>query len=169
MVNGKHPDPVLDPAERARLEQALARLDSSARLLDSQFRIPFTRIRFGLDPLIGLLPGIGDATGLVLSLYLMVEAARLGAGTRQVVKMAGNVLVEFVVGLVPLVGDAFDLYWKANNRNAALLRRHIEKRLEPPGRQRKPWLQYVIIGTFGALLLFFLVMLWRALFAAAGG
>lgn len=169
MADGKHPDPATDPAERARLQQALARLDGSARLLDSQFRIPFTRIRFGLDPLIGLLPGIGDAAGLVLSLYLMVEAARLGAGTRQVVKMAGNVLVEFVVGLVPLFGDAFDLYWKANNRNAAILRRHIEKRLEPTGKRRKPWFQYALIGIFGALLLFLLVMLWRSLFLAAGG
>ena len=165
MVDGKH----LDPAERARLEDALQRLDNSARLLDSQFRIPFTRIRFGLDPLIGLLPGIGDAAGLVLSLYLMVEAVRLGAGTRQVVKMAGNVLVEFVVGLVPLFGDAFDFYWKANNRNAALLRSYIEKRLEPAGKPRKPWVQYALIAAFGALLLFFLVMLWRALFTAAGG
>lgn len=168
MANGKRPDPANDPAERARLEQALKRLDSSARLLDSQFRIPFTRIRFGLDPLIGLLPGIGDAAGLVLSLYLMVEAVRLGAGTQQVVKMAGNVLVEFVVGLVPLFGDAFDLYWKANDRNAALLRSHIEKRLEPQGKRRKPWFQYALIGVFGALLLFFLVMLWRSLFLATG-
>lgn len=157
-----------DPAERARLEQALVRLEGSAKLLDSQFRIPFTRIRFGLDPLIGLLPGIGDAAGLILSLYLMVEAARLGAGTRQVVKMAGNVLIEFLVGMVPILGDAFDVVWKANNRNAALLRRHIEKRLEPPAKPGRPWLQYGLIAIFGALLLFFLVMVWRALFMATG-
>ncbi|WP_228160522.1 MULTISPECIES: DUF4112 domain-containing protein [Marinobacter] len=155
-----------DAAERERLEKALARLEGSARLLDSQFRIPFTRIRFGLDPLIGLLPGIGDAAGLLLSLYLMVESVRLGAGSRQVFKMAGNVLLEFVVGLIPIVGDIFDVTWKANNRNAALLRKHIEQRLEPdnPGR---PWRLYLLIGVFGALLLFLLAMIWGALFQAS--
>ncbi|TBW54288.1 DUF4112 domain-containing protein [Marinobacter halodurans] len=155
------------PQEREKLENALARLESSARLLDSQFRIPFTRIRFGLDPLMGLLPGIGDAAGLVLSLYLMVEAVRLGAGTRQVARMAGNVLLEFVIGIVPIVGDLFDFAWKANDRNAALLRRHIEKRLDPPPR-RRPWIQYTLIAVFGAMLLFLLVMIWRALFVASG-
>lgn len=167
MVDHRPPNTPPDPQEREKLESALARLESSARLLDSQFRIPFTRIRFGLDPLMGLLPGIGDAAGLVLSLYLMVEAVRLGAGTRQVTRMAGNVLLEFVIGIVPIVGDLFDFAWKANDRNAALLRRHIEKRLDP-GPRRRPWIQYTLIAVFGALLLFLLVMIWRALFVASG-
>ncbi|MEQ5834775.1 DUF4112 domain-containing protein [Marinobacter sp. NFXS9] len=167
MVDHRPPNTPPAPQEREKLESALARLESSARLLDSQFRIPFTRIRFGLDPLMGLLPGIGDAAGLVLSLYLMVEAARLGAGTRQVTRMAGNVLLEFVIGIVPIVGDLFDFAWKANDRNAALLRRHIEKRLDP-GPRRRPWIQYTLIAVFGALLLFLLVMIWRALFVASG-
>ncbi|MAA67000.1 MAG: hypothetical protein CL581_19760 [Alteromonadaceae bacterium] len=152
-----------DPADKARYERALARIDGTARLLDSQFRIPFTRIRFGIDPLIGLLPGIGDAAGLLLSLYLMVEAVKVGAGPRQVIRMAGNVLIEFVVGLIPLVGDAFDVMWKANNRNAAMLHEHIERKLNPQ-KQRRPWLLYSLIGVFGALLLTLLVMIWRALF-----
>lgn len=167
MVDHRPPNTPPAPQEREKLESALARLESSARLLDSQFRIPFTRIRFGLDPLMGLLPGIGDAAGLILSLYLMVEAARLGAGTRQVTRMAGNVLLEFVIGIVPIVGDLFDFAWKANDRNAALLRRHIEKRLDP-GPRRRPWIQYTLIAVFGALLLFLLVMIWRALFVASG-
>lgn len=152
-----------DPDESARYERALARIDGTARLLDSQFRIPFTRIRFGIDPLIGLLPGIGDAAGLLLSLYLMVEAVKVGAGPKQVIRMAGNVLIEFVVGLIPLVGDAFDVMWKANDRNAAMLREHIGRKLNP-AKRRRPWLLYLLIGVFGALLLVLLVMIWRALF-----
>lgn len=142
--------------ERERYEQALSRLDRYARALDSQFRIPFTSIRFGLDPIIGLIPGIGDLVGLALSLYLVVEAIRIGAGPRIVARMLGNLLTEFVVGLVPVLGDAFDVLWKANDRNAALLRGYIASKLGPQ-RHRRPWLSYVMIGFFVllvALLLF---------------
>ncbi|PVY75810.1 uncharacterized protein DUF4112 [Tamilnaduibacter salinus] len=114
-----------------RYEQSLARIDRYARLLDSQFRVPFTRIRFGLDPLIGLLPGIGDLAGFGLSLYLIVEAIKVGAGSKLVTRMLGNVLVEFVVGLVPVAGDAFDLFWRANDRNAAMLRAHLHEKMAP--------------------------------------
>jgi hypothetical protein len=156
----------LTPEEKLRHERALKRLDRLAGTLDSKFRIPFTRVRFGLDPLIGLIPGIGDAAGLMMSLYVIGETVKLGAGPRQVTKMAGNVLVEFVVGLVPIAGDAFDLMWQANNRNAALLRKHIEARLQPQ-KPQKTWLSYALIGIFGALLLTLLVVLWQAIFSAA--
>ncbi|OEY65301.1 DUF4112 domain-containing protein [Marinobacter sp. X15-166B] len=137
--------------EQARYAQALARLEQRARLLDSQFRIPFTRIRFGLDPLIGLLPGIGDLAGLLLSLHLVVEAVRLGAGTGTVMRMLANVLLESVVGLIPVAGDAFDVYWKANSRNAALLRTYLHQQLTPAPPRRR-WLTRGLLVVLAGLV-----------------
>lgn len=145
--------------ERGKYEKALARLDGRARVLDSQFRVPFTRIRFGLDPLIGLLPGVGDLIGMVLSLHLIIEAIRIGAGPLTVVRMLGNVLVETVVGVIPLVGDAFDVYWKANTRNMVILRSFLRKKLEPQD-PRRTWVSYGLLFILAALItvLTFLVM-----------
>lgn len=145
-------------AERERYEQSLRRLDTFARRLDSQFRIPGTNIRFGLDPILGLVPGLGDLIGLVLSLYMVIEAIRLGAGAGLVTRMLGNLLLEFVIGLVPVLGDAFDLMWKANDRNARLLRNHITRKLEP-GKRRRSWLSYLLVGGFCLLALWLLVLL----------
>lgn len=100
---------------------ALRRLRGLARLLDSSFRIPGTRMRGGLDPLLGLIPGVGDAVGAAMSLYLVAEAARLGVSRAVLARMIGNVALESAVGLVPLLGDAFDFYYKANRRNIRLL------------------------------------------------
>ncbi|WP_166268045.1 DUF4112 domain-containing protein [Marinobacter caseinilyticus] len=150
--------------EREQYIRSLARLDRYARLLDSQFRIPFTRVKFGLDPLIGLLPGVGDVAGLVMSLYLIGEGLKIGAGGKTIAKMAGNVMLEFVVGLVPVFGDAFDLLWQANNRNVALLRAHVESKLKPPS-PRRPWLSYALITLFGLLLLGLVVLIAVSLFS----
>lgn len=152
-------------SERERYERALQRLDRYARRLDSQFRIPGTNIRFGLDPILGLIPGLGDLVGLVLSLYLVVEAIRLGAGVGLVLKMLANLLVEFVIGLVPVIGDAFDVMWKANNRNVRLLRNHISRKLEP-GKRRRSWLSYVLIAGFWVLATWLIVAIVQSLMAS---
>ncbi|MGH8585485.1 MAG: DUF4112 domain-containing protein [Gammaproteobacteria bacterium] len=102
----------------------LRRLDKLSRLLDNAFAIPGTRFRIGLDGILGLIPGIGDATGAVLSIYLIFQAARLGLPVSALLRMVGNVALETVVGAVPIVGDIFDIAWKANIRNMALLRGH---------------------------------------------
>lgn len=102
----------------------LRRLDKLSRFLDSAFAIPGTRFRIGLDGIVGFIPGIGDAIGAALSIYLIYEAARLGLPVRALLRMAGNVALETVVGTVPIVGDIFDIVWKANIRNMALLRGH---------------------------------------------
>ncbi|MEX0606225.1 MAG: DUF4112 domain-containing protein [Marinobacter sp.] len=149
--------------EQQKYISSLRRLDRYAQMLDSKFRIPFTRIRFGLDPVIGLVPGVGDVAGLGLSLYLIGEAIKIGAGTRTIVKMLGNVLVEFVIGLVPLFGDAFDLMWKANDRNAALVRAHIEQKLTP-SKPRRRWLSYGLVTVFGLVLVSLAVLVFQALF-----
>jgi Domain of unknown function (DUF4112) len=100
----------------------IRRLDMLSRLLDTAFPIPGTRLRIGLDGVLGLLPGIGDSLGAVFSTYIIFEAARLGCPKRTLVRMLGNVAVETVIGAIPLVGDLFDIAWKANVRNVALLR-----------------------------------------------
>ncbi len=151
-------------SDSERYQQALARLDRYARILDSQFRVPFTRIRFGLDPLIGLVPVIGDVIGLLLSLYLVIEAIRLGAGPGLVLKMLGNLLAEFVIGLVPVLGDAFDLMWRANDWNAALLREYIQRKLQPR-KPARPWLSYILMGGFAALMLLLLGLVVYSLLA----
>jgi hypothetical protein len=97
-------------------------LDKLAQLLDTALLIPGTRFRIGLDGLLGLIPGVGDTIGAALSAYIILEAARLGFPKRTLLRMGGNVAVEALVGVVPILGDIFDIAWKANVRNLALLR-----------------------------------------------
>lgn len=106
--------------------QRIARLDALSRLLDTALVIPGTGIRFGIDGLIGLVPGIGDAITTVLSLYIVSEARALGAPPWLIGRMLVNVALDGVVGAVPLVGDAFDVAFRANRRNLALLREHLD-------------------------------------------
>jgi hypothetical protein len=101
------------------------RVETVARLLDSAVRVPGTRIRFGADSVVGLIPGIGDLVSVGVSTYLLYEAHRLGAPDRIKNRMAANIAVDAVIGSVPLVGDVFDVFFKANMRNLALLREHI--------------------------------------------
>lgn len=115
------------PKSVAETEQSLARLDALARVMDSAFTIPGTNVTMGVDALLGLLPGIGDAIAATISSYLIWEAKQLGAPKLLLARMAGNVAVDTVVGSVPLVGDIFDVAYKANRKNVALLRRHLEK------------------------------------------
>jgi hypothetical protein len=103
----------------------LQRLRVLSHLLDDSVRVPGTGFRFGLDAVIGLIPGIGDASGAALSAYLLVEAGRLGAPKATLLRMAGNVGLEAVVGTVPVLGDLFDAGWKANLRNLRLLEEHL--------------------------------------------
>ena len=110
-----------------QLLATLKRLERLAELSDNRFRLPFTKIRFGLDALIGLVPFIGDSIGLILSLYLLFEASKLGAPLTLKIKMLWNVLVDWLIGLVPVLGDAIDVFFKANNRNMALLVEHINQ------------------------------------------
>lgn len=104
---------------------ALDKLDRYALLLDGKFRIPGTSIRFGWDPILGLVPGFGDVVGFLMSLYLVVQAVRLGVSRRIAFAMLGNIGVEALLGMVPVLGDLFDAGFKANTRNVRLLRLHI--------------------------------------------
>ena len=147
--------------DQARLLQARQRLDKLTWVLDDAFAIPGTRFRFGLDPIIGLLPGVGDLVGAGLSMYLIAEAARLGAPKSLLVRMFGNMFTEVVIGLVPLVGDLFDFYWKANSRNRDLLIAHIDGQLrpEPVGGVKRLLLIVLVVVTLLVLFLFYQDML----------
>src|SRR5687768_16404163 len=107
------------PAARAPVPTD--RLRDLARVLDEAVRIPGTNIRIGLDALLGLLPGGGDMAGGVFSGLIILQAARSGAPTAVLSRMLGNVLLDVVVGAIPLLGDVFDVAWRANSRNVRLL------------------------------------------------
>jgi hypothetical protein len=111
---------------RSRRER-IARVDALATLLDTAFILPGTNIRFGLDALIGLVPGIGDIITTAMSLYIVHEARQLGAPFHLIMRMIGNVTLDGIVGAVPLVGDAFDVVWRSNRRNMRLLQRWLDR------------------------------------------
>ena len=105
-------------------DERLRWVERIARLMDSQFRLPGTRFRFGLDPLLGLVPIVGDLSTTVVSVALLLTMLRHGASGAVVVRMALNILIDTVVGAVPIIGSVFDFAYKSNERNVALLRRH---------------------------------------------
>ncbi|MBK6932952.1 MAG: DUF4112 domain-containing protein [Saprospirales bacterium] len=111
----------------------LARLEALATLLDNQFRIPGTNVRFGLDGLIGLVPYLGDIAGFAVSGVLFSVMLKRGASPLILMRMMGNLALDAVVGAIPLLGDLFDFGYKANRRNVDLLRRYYA---EPGQTQR---------------------------------
>lgn len=111
-----------DPASRLRRLQVLA------QLLDNSITIPGTGRKIGLDPIVGLIPGIGDLIGAVLSAYIILEAARADVSGFMLVRMVTNVALDTLLGSVPVVGDLFDAMWKSNIKNVSLLERHLSRR-----------------------------------------
>ena len=95
--------------------------------MDTAFILPGTNVRFGFDALIGLLPGIGDAITTAISLYIVHEARQLGAPLHVIMRMLANVALDGFFGAVPVVGDAFDVMWRANRRNVRLLREWLAR------------------------------------------
>jgi len=108
-------------------EQRLKRLEAIAKLLDVAFILPGTKIRYGIDGLIGLIPVVGDIITTAISLWLVREARALGAPWHVTARMLGNVAFQGIVGTVPVAGDAIDVLFRANMRNARLLRNWLEK------------------------------------------
>ena len=122
--------PTLDTSAAPRAApnvQSPARLEIIADLLDSRWHIPGTGIRFGADALLSLLPGLGPVVSTVISGYLIWEARRLGVSTGTVLRMIGNVGLDGLISAVPLAGAVGDVFFRANRRNMALLRRHLAR------------------------------------------
>jgi len=148
------------------------RLRGLARLLDSSIPLP-GGYRIGLDGLIGLIPGVGDAIGASFSTYIILEAARMGASRTTLLRMVGNVLIDTIVGAVPILGDLFDFAWKANQRNMALLDGALEQ--GPAGGTPQQRLGFVGIVLLIALVVliavgvYLFIKLLLAIAAAIGG
>ena len=104
----------------------LARLRRISKLLDNAIAIPGTKFRFGLDPILGLLPGGGDTITGGISAYIVVEAARMGVPREVLGKMVGNILIDSFAGTIPVIGDLFDVGWKSNAKNIELLEKHLD-------------------------------------------
>lgn len=111
----------------AATNQSVERARLLARALDSAVRIPGTNVRFGLDALLGLVPGLGDVTGAAMGGYLVLLGSRMGVPKPVLARMVMNVALDTIAGVIPVAGDLFDVAWKANTRNMALLERYIEK------------------------------------------
>lgn len=161
------------PSERSLANHSSASLDPRAArlnrlrrlsfLLDNAIGIPGTRFRFGLDPIIGLIPGGGDTAGLILSSFIVLEAAKMGASKSLLGQMAWNILLETLVGSVPVAGDVFDAAWKSNVKNIELLENHLH--LPHPMRSRNRGFALLLIaGLFvalaGCIVLSVLVLRW---------
>jgi hypothetical protein len=126
----------------ARRDRALLEVDLLAWLLDSSIPVPGTGRRFGVDALIGLVPVVGDIASAGIGLFVVWRASRHGLPRIVVARMLANTAIDTVVGAIPILGDAFDLWFKANTRNVTLLRRHLER---PDTSTRDDWLAVVLI------------------------
>ncbi|MEM7793250.1 MAG: DUF4112 domain-containing protein [Cyanobacteria bacterium P01_C01_bin.118] len=146
-----------------RSHTALQRLRGLSHVLDNAIAIPGLGYRVGLDPLIGLLPGGGDVMAGLISIYVVVEAARLGVPAATLGRMGVNILIEVLMGAIPMIGDFFDVVWKANARNVDLLERHIRNPI-PSSRTDKIFAAILITGllviVLGAAALSLLFVRW---------
>ncbi len=129
---GRYGDRLDDDRRAWKFERRRQRIHNLAWWLDSAFRIPGTRVRFGLDSVVGLVPGIGDLATNLVAVYLILEARRLGVPVSALLRMARNVAVDAVVGAIPLLGDLADVAWKANRRNLAIVEDHLRRHGGPP-------------------------------------
>jgi len=111
-------------------EQRLAQVKWIAGMMDDNFRVPGTNLRFGWDSVLGLFPGLGDVLTSAISLLIVHHAWQTGASPLTLARMMGNVGIDFVVGAIPFVGDLFDFVFKANRKNALLLERHLTRQAE---------------------------------------
>jgi len=126
-MNAQDDAPDLDPYED-ECTPHLRRIEKLAHLFDAQFAIPGTKIRFGWDGLIGLIPVVGDTLTLLPQFYLLIEALRLKLGKRTILKMLLNIGIDWLVGLVPVLGDLLDVAFKSNLRNAKLVAEAIRQK-----------------------------------------
>lgn len=130
-----------------------------AQLLDSKFNIPGTNIRFGIDPIVGLIPGAGDVLAGGISLYFLIQAALLNAKATVLTRMFINILLDVLIGSIPILGEAFDVYWKANLRNARILdelKQHPEKTTS----KSRLWIWFVVVQFIAILIGIILLIGW---------
>ena len=125
-------------------------IDTVSTLLDNKFTIPFTNIKFGADFLIGLIPTVGDWLSFGISSVVVFAIVRRGVGIGMLLKMMGNITMDATVGSIPIVGDIFDLKFKANRRNVEMLKQYYVENPNPPSAKRS----FLVV-----FLMFFVVMI----------
>ena len=144
----------VDAADGSYAQSLSPELEAIARWTDTVFRIPGLNVRFGLDAIIGLVPGVGDILTALASLYILSAANRYKVSRITLARMATNIVLDTLLGAIPVVGDLFDAYWKSNQRNVELLRRHLaagpgaEKSL----RRRDSAFVFAIVAALGLLM-----------------
>lgn len=111
----------MDDETKEIFEERLKRLRTLSERLDESFKIPGTKYKIGIDPIIGLIPVGGDLIGGILSTYIMYSGMKMGASPKIITQMAVNIVIEFAVGSIPIIGDLFDFFWKANKKNMELI------------------------------------------------
>jgi hypothetical protein len=160
----------IDTAHQRGSAGVHGRVRRLATALDTAIRIPGTGIRFGIDPIIGLLPGVGDVLGGVLSTYIIFEAILARASSPVLMRMVLNTGLDMLLAAVPIVGDAFDFSWRSNTRNLRLLQRHLENPDEAAAASRA-FILLLIAIVLGFCVVTLLLAVWaiRVLFAALGG
>lgn len=149
-------------------ESTIARLRSLTHLLDNALPIPGTKYRIGIDPLIGLFPGGGDVAMSLVSVYIVLEAARLGIPRASLARMMWNLILDALLGVIPMAGDFVDVVWKANSKNLALIEAHLA---QPRQREKADYL-FVgllivvflsIVIALSGLTIFLIRAIWNAL------
>ena len=119
------------PAHDSSRLKTLSRIRRLSRLMDTAFKIPGLKLKVGLDPIIGLIPGGGDLVTAVISVYILFLATRFRLPKRVLGQMVLNIGLEAIVGTVPLLGDVFDVFYKSNIRNLDLLEAHLQTQAQP--------------------------------------
>lgn len=156
--------------QRTETNKSRKKLERLAWYLDSSIKIPGFNARFGLDGLLGLIPGVGDTIGALISSVVISEAARMGAPKVLLLKMAFNVALDALAGIVPVLGDIFDFVWKANQRNVHLLNSYLDSPRETVVASRLfVWgLGVVLVGLVIAIGMLGFVLIRALLNTAAG-
>lgn len=145
---------------QVQLHGKLKWVEQIAYLLDERFRIPGTSFRFGLDPILNLIPAAGGLSGFILTAALILTMAKNGASGRIVALMGLNAVLDATLGSIPLVGQVFDFFYKANSKNIALLKEHYEEG-KHQGSGKSVWTTAIIVLVL--LFIGFLFIMWQLL------
>jgi nitrate reductase NapE component len=150
-----------DRPGRTRRDQLDQEIELLSHVTDSLFRVPGLGWRFGLDPIVGLIPGIGDLATTLISLYILLTAVRYGVPRITLARMGLNVGIDLLIGAVPFFGDVFDAWWKTNQRNLRLLRQRVEV-AGRRGADVTDWLfvAMVLVGLLAVLFVGFALVAW---------
>ena len=133
---------VLPPEEKRRRQGLEPLFKWLALIMDEIVRIPGTNFRFGLDPLLGLIPGIGDTSSALVSAFALIQAARLGVPKILLARMSLNILINEIIGVVPVLGDAFSFWFKSNARNYQIIKDHT---VTPSAAKRSDWIFVIAV------------------------